>query len=72
MNKEIKKIGSKSPYFDKNKNRLCLGDDVKFCGMSGYQIRIRDEEWVVYPIGSLCYYCIRENNYADKNGVIKK
>ncbi len=65
------KLGDKSPYFDKNKEPLCLGDDVKFKGEKGYQIRRRDKKWVIYPIGALCYYSIEESNFANKKNIIK-
>jgi len=74
MIKNIKNIkrGAKSPYFDKNKEPLCLGDDVKFRGKEGHQIRIRDNRWVISPVGVICYFPIEDNNYyADKNGIIK-
>lgn len=73
MIKNIKNLkrGAKSPYFDKNKELLCLGDDVKFQGKEGHQVRIRDGEWVISPIGALCYFPI-EKHSVDKNGVIKQ
>jgi len=71
--KNLKKLkrGAKSPYFDKNKKSLCLGDDVKYQGEKGFQIRIRCNEWVIFPIGSLCSYPIKDNYHADSNGIIK-
>jgi outer membrane autotransporter protein len=67
-----KTLGHKSPYYDKNGNSLCLGDDVTFNGRPGYQIRIRDDEWVICPVGALCYHPIEDNKYANKKGMIKK
>ena len=69
--KKKMKLGDKSPYFDKNKEPLCLGDDIKLKGEKGFQIRIRYGLWVIYPIGALCYFPIEENDYTDKNNVIK-
>lgn len=66
------KLGDKSPYFDKNKEQLCLGDDVTLDGEKGFQIRRRDKNWVIYPIGSICYYPIKNNYFTDKNNIIKR
>jgi hypothetical protein len=69
MLKKEMKLGHKTPYFDKNKKRLCLGDDVIFENQGKCQIRYRYGRWAISPIGALCYFMLSE--YSNKNKIVK-